>query len=116
MQHLGPLVDVVSMDLKLPSATGLEPFWDLHERFLLALRGMSFYAKAVVTGGTSQEDVLRAARLLADFDRTATLVIQPATGTFAPEADMLIRFQNAALGVLGDVRVIPQVHPSLKLP
>jgi organic radical activating enzyme len=116
MQELGRFIDLVSMDLKLPSAAGLKPLWDLHERFLSALQGRSCYAKSVVTGDTCLDDVLRAVRLLAGFDPAMTFVIQPATGAYAPDADLLIRFQNAALGVLGDVRVIPQIHPMLKLP
>jgi len=27
LQHVIDLIDVVSMDIKLPSATGLRPFW-----------------------------------------------------------------------------------------
>lgn len=116
MQELAGLIDVVSMDLKLPSATGLKPFWNEHKRFLSALRGKMTYGKAVVTRDTSLDDVLQAAHLLAKHDLTMTYVIQPATGTFAPDANLLIGFQNASLAVLGDVRVIPQIHPMLKLP
>ena len=51
--NLRQMVDVVSMDFKLPSATGLRPFWKEHEQFLSAARGAILFVKAVVTGKTN---------------------------------------------------------------
>lgn len=117
MAEVSEFVDVVSMDFKLPSATGLKPFWKEHERFLSASAGSrALFGKAVVTSDTTEEDLLQAATLLADFDRERTFVIQPASGVLAPAADQLMNFQNAALDRLSDVRVIPQLHPLLNVP
>jgi hypothetical protein len=44
------------------------------------------------------------------------LIIQPASGRFTPEPERLIQFQNAALALVEDVRVIPQAHVLLKVP
>jgi 7-carboxy-7-deazaguanine synthase len=116
MNSLREMIDIVSMDLKLPSATGLEAFWNEHARFLAASRGTMLFGKAVVTMDTNEEDVLTAARLIAGHDRAVTLVIQPADGPLAPDPELLVQFQNAALAVIADVRIIPQVHKMLKLP
>jgi len=116
MKNIGDLVDVVSIDFKLPSATGLRPFWDEHEKFLEAARGKIVFVKAVVTIDTSEVDVLTAAGIIADFDRSMVFVIQPAGGLLAPESAMLMRFQEAALGTIEDVRVIPQAHVMLNVP
>ncbi len=116
MTEIAPLIDIVSMDFKLPSATGLQPFWTEHARFLSAAENCTLFGKAVVTRDTDEQDVLHAARLLADSDRTRPLVIQPAFGMLAPGRDQLIRFQNRALALLADVRVIPQVHTMLNVP
>lgn len=116
MTNLKEMVDVVSMDFKLPSATGLRPFWNEHEKFLSAARGTTLFAKAVVTSGTGEEDVLTAARLVSDHGPDIPLVLQPATGAHSPQAELLIRFQNAALGIVRDVRVIPQSHKILNVP
>lgn len=106
-------VDVVSMDLKLRSATG-RPFpKTLHERFLAeALRGgAETYAKAVVSERTQEREIRAAARLVAAVRGEVPLVIQPVSGRGRPpSADRLLRLQDAALGVLADVRVIPQTH------
>jgi organic radical activating enzyme len=110
------LVDVVSMDMKLPSATGLRPFWDEHERFLAASRGREVVVKAVVTADTVPDDIRRAAGIIAGIDPAIPLIIQPSGGTFAPSAETLLRMQRESLGILDEVRVIPQVHRWLGIP
>lgn len=116
METLRDFVDVVSMDLKLPSATGLRPFWEEHEKFLNAARGTNIFTKAVVTAGTTREDMLTAASLVAAHNPSLPFIIQPAGGAFEPDSALLIDLQNAALGVIGDVRVIPQAHKILRIP
>jgi len=115
MKSISDLVDVVSMDFKLPSATGLRPFWEEHRKFLEGIRGKTFFVKVVVTGDTKKEDVLTSARIIAGFERSTVLVIQPACGPLAPESAMLMDFQDAALGIIEDVRVMPQVHKMLNV-
>jgi organic radical activating enzyme len=110
------LVDVVSVDFKLPSATGLRPFWTEHEKFLQATRGKTLFVKVVVTTDAKKDDILTSARIIARFDRSMTLVIQPAGGPLAPASTMLMDFQEAALGIIEDVRVIPQAHKILNVP
>jgi organic radical activating enzyme len=116
MEDLRDLVDVVSMDFKLPSATGLGPFWDEHSKFLAALRGKSVFVKAVTTRDTLHDDILTSANIIAGIDGSIPLIIQPASGRFAPDPVTLVKLQNAALRILQDVRVIPQVHKVLRVP
>ncbi len=116
MERIRPLVDLVSMDFKLPSATGLRPFWEEHRRFLTAAQGARLFAKAVVTRGTDRNDITRSAEIIAAFDLDIPFVIQPSSGPLAPEPALLIEFQNHALSLLRDVRVIPQIHVHLGVP
>jgi len=115
MKSINNLVDTVSVDFKLPSATGLRPFWGEHRKFLEGTRGKTIFVKIVVTRDTKEEDVLTAARIIAGFDRSTVLVIQPASGALAPVSPMLMDLQDAALGIIDDVRVIPQVHKMLNV-
>jgi len=116
MKSMQDLVDVVSVDFKLPSATGLRPFWTEHEKFLQATRGKTLFVKVVVTADTVKDDIRSSARIIAGFDPSTTLVIQPAGGSLAPESTMLVDFQDEALGIIEDVRVIPQAHKTLNVP
>jgi len=116
MHDLADLVDVVSMDIKLPSSTGEHPRWEEHGKFMFAAAGPALFVKSVVTRTTSDDDVMAAARLLADYNRRLLFVIQPAGGTFAPDPKDVLRFQQHALALLEDVRVLPQVHKVLGIP
>ncbi len=116
MTGLKGLVDVVSMDFKLPSATGLGPFWNEHERFLSAASTADLFVKAVVTGDTARDDIVVAAGLIARYDRKIPFIIQPADGALKPKTELLIEFQNTALALVEDVRIIPQTHKALNLP
>lgn len=116
MKSLRDMIDIVSMDFKLPSATGLRPFWQEHKRFLSAARGETIFVKAVVTKDTRRDDIVTSAFILSEFEASIPLILQPAGGRFAPEPALLMEFQNAALALIQDVRVIPQAHKILNVP
>lgn len=116
MRQLAGLVDVVSMDIKLPSATGQQERWKDHDTFLEAARGKEVFIKAVVTRDTDPGDLWRAVLLVAQRNSRIPFIIQPASGVLVPQADMLLSLQNKALTMLEDVRVIPQVHKMLLVP
>lgn len=135
-------VDVVSMDIKLPSATGQRPLWDEHKKFMIAVINYrpgvksiqrtsnvlkqdaivnspdkpQLFVKTVVTRDAKQTDLVTAAQLISGVDPRILLVIQPASGSFAPEPRMLLEFQDVALRILPDVRLIPQAHRLMNLP
>lgn len=111
-----PIVDIVSMDIKLPGACGQE-LWTEHEKFLRLARVKRLFVKIVVTADTVDEEVERAIGLVAAEDRRIPVVLQPVTPTHRaqpPAAAKLRVWQEKALSTLEDVRVIPQVHPILR--
>jgi organic radical activating enzyme len=116
MMMIRDLVDIVSMDFKLPSSTGLRPFWDDHTKFIDSISGKTLFIKLVVTRETKVDDILTACNIITIFDRSTLLVIQPASGRFAPESTMLMDFQQTALMILENVRIIPQAHKILNVP
>ena len=116
MNDIRDLVDVVSMDFKLPSATGRRPFWEEHRKFLSAALGRGLVVKAVVTKDTVQGDIVTAAGIIAEVDSAVSLIIQPASGPHAPEPHLLLKFQKTALSMIKNVRVIPQAHKLLNVP
>lgn len=104
-------VDIICMDIKLPSATGMRPLWEEHRRFLSTARGKEIVIKAVVSRETPVEEVIMAAEIAESAG--AVLVLQPVTArdrNRQPTPLLLLRLQALALEIAGDVRVIPQVH------
>ncbi len=116
MSEVREFIDTVSMDFKLPSATGLRPFWKEHERFLEASIGRDVFVKAVVTADTLDSDIDRCIRLISEIDDSVPLIIQPASGRLAPSPQRLLSMQESGLRHLKDVRVIPQIHKILEMP
>jgi organic radical activating enzyme len=112
--EVAPVVDVLSMDWKLESATGEETRVAEHRRVLESSRGIECYVKAVFVEETPEAEVLDAARALAELRPDAPLVLQPASPAgevrSRPSAARALRLQEAALAVHRHVRVIPQVH------
>jgi organic radical activating enzyme len=116
LQSMMRLIDFISMDIKLPSSTGQRAYWNEHRRFLAAASELRCSVKAVVTKDTLEEDLVTAARLVADVGRSIPFVIQPASVPLTPPTQQLFRLQNTALGILEDVRIIPQVQRMLQVP
>lgn len=105
-------VDFISMDIKLPSITGKD-LWTEHRRFLKKALKRDIYVKLVVSGETTPEEFEQAVLLIASVERNIPFIIQPVTpinGCKAVSPDEVLRYQERALSLLQDVRVIPQTH------
>lgn len=110
-----PVVDVVSMDVKLPSNTGEPAFWDAHQAFLTAAGGKA-YVKVLVDAATDRDDVARACEIIATCAPATAVFVQPITD-FAGKVDigsgLLEGFYSMLRTRLADVRVLPQTHKML---
>lgn len=106
------VIDIISMDIKFPSVTGLNLF-ARHEEFLQTARKKDLYVKAVISAETSPEEFLQAVELVAKISPEILFILQPVTpvGTVkATSPQKILYFQALALKNLHDVRIIPQTH------
>ncbi len=71
------VLDVVAMDLKLPSSTGLKHFWEEHRKFLDIASSKESFLKTVICKSTQDEDISAIISLLKDFSKSVVLVLQP---------------------------------------
>lgn len=114
--RIAPHVDIISMDIKLPSSTGKDPFWHEHSRFLQRAieSGKEVYIKLVVTSKTTDKDITEAIKLISGTNRYIPVFIQPVTPTDAfPEPisdDRLHSVQRLFGAWLPNVKVTPQMH------
>jgi len=117
-EELGELIDfidIISMDIKLPGTSGIEPMWDEHRLFLEKAIHKEVFVKVVVSGDTAKEEFSRAVRLVKGVDRRVPLIIQPMTPPYGgkdgmPSPAKLIGFHEEASADLETVKVIPQSH------
>lgn len=121
--------DVVSMDIKLPSAVG-KPYWKEHAEFL-KIAGRKAFVKIVVDQYSQGDEMKKSFEIIAENSPHSPLVIQPVTpiaplssrltGEAAqriepPDPPKILLWHNLAKAFLSDVRVLPQMHPIWGLP
>ena len=125
LEKVLPWIDIVAMDIKPPTATRDRSVWESHEAFLRrAVGGVrhrpEVFVKIVVTRETSEEELERSFRLVAQVDSQIPVVLQPVTPwgpvKESPTPQQLDRWRQMACRSLSDVRVIPQVHRILGVP
>ena len=113
-----PRVDVIAVDVKLPSFSG-RPFPAAETRnFLKIARQKTCYVKAVVGPDTGEGEVMEAARLVADLGGYIPFIVQPRNDDKPPppgEAERLLVLTAQLTTILADVRLIPQAHRILGL-
>ncbi|MDO8462355.1 MAG: 7-carboxy-7-deazaguanine synthase QueE [Deltaproteobacteria bacterium] len=112
LDEIIPMIDIVSMDFKLPSSTGMRGYWKEHEQFLKIASQKEVYVKIVITAETDEAEVEESVRLLKNFPKVAC-ILQPASafGRFKaiPTSEQIHNFQK----IVPQARVIPQLHKQL---
>lgn len=110
-------VDMISMDIKLPSTSGHRDLWQLHAAFLESAKQKPCYVKIVVGMETKRDEIEMASNLIAGISRTTPLIMQPVTRQLAEPGigAHLLSLQQTAGRLLEDVRIIPQTHAMLRV-
>lgn len=116
LSRITQFIDVISMDIKLPSSAGIAPLWNEHKKFIEAglSSGKELYAKLVVTEDTSDKDINEAIKLLTSTNRHIQTIIQPVTPTDDFQSKIsdkrLSSLERLFSAWLPNVTVAPQMH------
>ncbi|MBM3245998.1 MAG: 7-carboxy-7-deazaguanine synthase QueE [Candidatus Omnitrophica bacterium] len=70
-------LDIVAMDIKLPSSTGSFPYWRAHQEFLKTASLKEVFVKMVICHSTRVEDIINALGLVKEVNPAATIILQP---------------------------------------
>jgi 7-carboxy-7-deazaguanine synthase len=70
-------VDIIAMDMKLPSTGGGLPWWREHEAFLRLAREKDVFVKMVVSDRTERQDLQAARDVVRRVDPRIPVVLQP---------------------------------------
>ncbi|HCU25377.1 MAG TPA: hypothetical protein DF383_10180 [Deltaproteobacteria bacterium] len=110
-------VDIVSMDIKLPSVTGMRAYWKEHAEFLRLARRKEVYVKVVVGNPTDLNELKTAIAIVEAEAPQVPFILQPVTPFGQVRESILERNLEEMYDIsktrLADVRVIPQLHPRL---
>lgn len=112
-----PFIDMISMDFKLPSATG-EDNWFNHEKFFKRAVNKPIYIKVIVDNNTKESEIIQAAAIIAAIRPGTPMILQPVTpiqNLVPPTVDILLKLQQICLEYIRDVRIIPQIHKYMGL-
>ena len=110
-------VDIISMDIKLPSSTNKNECWAEHEKFLETARQKEVFVKIVVTDKTKTDDVVKAAELVGRIDNDVEFILQPVSAhkeLLDPDCDKMLCFKEVAEKVLRrNIKIVGQMHKVL---
>lgn len=108
-------VDIISADIKLPSATGLKDLFSLHDDFFKIAKdsGKEVFAKIVFNEKITDEEIQLSADLVKKYKME--LILQPQTVNDKPyvAADKAQEILNKFIQKYEKTRLIPQVHKFL---
>ena len=110
-------VDIVAMDIKLPSSTQQRAFWQEHAEFLKVAQKKDAFIKAVISSETNFADVKHAVELVRNIAPKIIFILQP--NTFDLERGAMEKceeFHSYCLKYLPNVRILPQMHKFLNVP
>ncbi len=108
-------IDIVSMDIKLPSSSGEKPYWEAHHQFLDHAVPGKVYAKVVFDDKMTGEEEGELSNILEKYP-TLQMVFQPVSPLRSIDLKKALEMARAFSNRFGSrIRVIPQVHKYLSV-
>lgn len=131
LQQILPYLDLVGMDIKLPSVSG-ETHWEKHREFLQLCQdaNVDVFVKIIISQTTDPLELIQAAQLVADVSdahaerlrQRTTIFLQPMTALAKPHTNpqlaaptpaQVLTWQALMKEYLPQIRVVPQTHKML---
>ncbi len=113
LEKIIDFVDIIAMDIKLPSSTEKNAFWGEHRRFLEIAGSKDVFVKAIIAGQTDIEDLIKAKDIVKNIDKKIPFILQPVDPVKdikEPSFEMLMGFKRELDRGLDDVRIMKQWH------
>ena len=111
LEELIEHIDIVAMDLKFPSSTGMGDLWDKHRNFLKIARRKEVFLKAIICQATNEDDLKQALELIKEISPVSILILQPNSNeNHGALSEKLSRFKKICAQERVTACVIPQIH------
>lgn len=112
LKKLIKYINTVSLDFKIPTATGRPKLWNEHKKCLMIAACKNVFVKMVINENLLPQELDKVCEIIVGVDKNIPLIIQPVFECVIPN---ILDIQKTALERLNDVRIIPQVHKYLGL-
>lgn len=104
-------VDIIAMDIKLPTSSGMGKLWGFHKKFLEAAANKETFIKAIICESTSEDDLADALKIINDAKSSAVLILQPNSQENQELLSLkLDKFKDLCRKEMVTACVIPQMH------
>jgi organic radical activating enzyme len=112
-------VDIIALDIKLPSLCGGEDLFPIYREVLREISKKRFFCKVVVSSAADLNEFEESVSIVSEFNNSIPFVIQPATlltdnemNVFSLDMgpDLIMEYYMKASKYLDNVKVIPQCH------
>lgn len=115
LEKIIDFIDVISADIKLPSASGIEGSFAIHDEFFKTAKkyDKEIFAKVVFDSNILDDEIAHCLKLAEKYN--LPLILQPKTveGKISVEPEKILEIFNKFLDNYPNVRLIPQVHKFL---
>ena len=115
LKRVIPFIDIISMDIKLPSCSNGKNLFFEHEEFIKIARQKELFIKIVFDENITEEEIIHCSKLAVKYD--APLILQPKMegDNLNLKSDFINDIFCRFLEKAPDTRLIPQVHKFLNV-
>ena len=109
-------VDIIAMDIKLPSSSGMQGTWGMHQRFLGIAAQKEVFVKMVICSSTVEEDLRKGIDIIKKVNSSLCLVLQPnSLEDFLQLRQRLCVFEGICRNEKINVSIMPQMHKLMRV-
>jgi 7-carboxy-7-deazaguanine synthase len=115
LEQIIDYIDIISADIKLPSASGIEGSFAIHDEFFKTAKkyDKEIFAKIVFDENILDNEIEHCLKLAEKYDLPLILQSKTHEGKIPVEPEKILEIFNKFLDNYPNVRVIPQVHKFL---
>jgi organic radical activating enzyme len=116
LEQLIDRIDIIAMDLKFPSSTGMGNLWHMHKKFLKIAAKKEVFLKAIICQATYEDDLKEALAIIKEISPGSVLVLQP--NSYENQSVLktkLLAFKDLANQQGVRTCIIPQIHKIMGL-
>lgn len=116
LEKIIDFIDIIAMDLKLPSSTKQKEFWKEHQEFLAIARGKDVFIKTVISSDTDMSDIVKSVEFVRNIDSSLLFIFQPNSFQLNNGVmNVCLEAYKYGKAHLLNVRILPQMHKMMQI-